>query len=79
MHILREIKNIKTYLYNQYQQSYILGYLAALVTTSNMNGANSWKRIGFILAQEFPLITNDILPGFKDGAKKSRQRNWNWC
>ncbi|MCK9190768.1 MAG: BMP family ABC transporter substrate-binding protein [Sphaerochaetaceae bacterium] len=60
-------ENIKTYEYNQYQQSVILGYLAGLITTSDMKNINSDKKVGFILSQEYPLITDDIIPGFKEG------------
>jgi simple sugar transport system substrate-binding protein len=60
---------IATYLYNQYEQSLYLGYLAGLITTSTMPNANSDKKIGFIAAQEYPLLNNHILPGFLAGAK----------
>jgi len=60
---------IRTYLYNQYEQSLFLGYLAGLVTTSSMPNANSQKRIGFIAAQEYPLLTNQMVPGFIEGAR----------
>jgi simple sugar transport system substrate-binding protein len=60
---------IKTYNYNQYEQSVFLGFLAGLVTTSNMPYANSQKRIGFIAAQEYPLLTRQMVPGFLEGAR----------
>ena len=60
---------IRTYLYNQYEQSLFLGYLAGLITTSDMPYANSHKRIGFIAAQEYPLLTNQMVPGFLEGAR----------
>jgi simple sugar transport system substrate-binding protein len=60
---------IRTYLYDQYEQSFFLGYLAGLVTTSNMANANAAKRIGFIAAQEYPLLTRQMTPGFLEGAK----------
>jgi len=62
-------RQIKTYSYNQYEQSLFLGYLAGLVTTSLMPHANSQKKIGFIAAQEYPLLTNEMVPGFIEGAK----------
>ncbi|WP_320130123.1 BMP family ABC transporter substrate-binding protein [uncultured Sphaerochaeta sp.] len=61
---------IRTYLYNQYEQSYFLGYLAGLVTTSSLPYANSDLKIGFIAAQEFPLLNKQIIPGFLDGAHR---------
>jgi simple sugar transport system substrate-binding protein len=69
---------ISTYLYNQYEQALFLGYLAGLVTTFPMPGRsgpmilrynNEAKRIGFIAAQEYPLLTRQIVPGFLDGAR----------
>jgi simple sugar transport system substrate-binding protein len=60
---------IATYLYNQYEQSLYLGYLAGLITTSGMPNANRDKKIGFIAAQEYPLLNNHILPGFLAGAR----------
>jgi len=61
---------IRTYLYNQYEQSVFLGYLAGLVTTSAMPNSNSAKKIGFIAAQEYPLLTREMVPGFLEGARR---------
>ncbi len=60
---------ITTAKYNQYEQAYIAGYMAALVSTSNMKMANSKKKIGLIAGQEYPDMTNIILPSFLKGAK----------
>jgi riboflavin transport system substrate-binding protein len=60
---------IRTYLYNQYEQSLMLGYLAGLITVSKMPNANNQKRIGFIAAQEYPLLTKQMVPGFLEGAR----------
>jgi simple sugar transport system substrate-binding protein len=60
---------ISTYLYNQYEQSLYLGYLAGLITVSKMPHANAAKKIGFIAAQEYPLLNKHILPGFLAGAR----------
>ena len=60
---------IRTYLYNQYEQSVLLGYLAGLITTSEMKNINDKKRIGFIAAQEYPLLTMHKIPGFIEGAR----------
>ena len=60
---------IRTYLYNQYEQSLYLGYLAVLVTTSSMPSANKDLKIGFIAAQEYPLLNKHMVPGFLDGAR----------
>jgi len=60
---------IRTYLYNQYEQSLFLGYLAGLVTKSALPHANAQKKIGFIAAQEYPLLTRQMVPGFLEGAR----------
>ena len=60
---------ISSWLYNQFEQSLFLGYLAGLVTTSNMPHANANRRIGFIAAQEYPLLTRHMVPGFLEGAR----------
>jgi len=61
---------ICTYLYNQYEQALFLGYLAGLVTTSAMPHANKASKIGFIAAQEYPLLNKQMVPGFLDGARR---------
>jgi simple sugar transport system substrate-binding protein len=60
---------ISTYLYNQYEQSLYLGYLAGLITTSNMPHVNAARKVGFIAAQEYPLLNKHIIPGFLAGAR----------
>lgn len=60
---------IRTYLYNQYEQSLFLGYLAGLVTTSSMEFANDDLKVGFIAAQEYPLLNKHMVPGFLEGAR----------
>jgi simple sugar transport system substrate-binding protein len=60
---------IRTYLYNQYEQSLMLGFLAGLITVSEMPHSNSSKRVGFIAAQEYPLLTRQMVPGFLYGAR----------
>jgi len=60
---------IRTYLYNQYEQSLYLGYLAGLVTTSSMPYANRDLKIGFLAAQEYPLLNKHMVPGFLQGAR----------
>jgi simple sugar transport system substrate-binding protein len=62
---------IATWLYNQYEQSLYLGYLAGLITVSGMEHANPAKKIGFIAAQEYPLLNRQILPGFLEGARRA--------
>ena len=58
-----------SYLYNQVEQSYMLGYLAGLITTSNMKGANEDLKIGIVVAQEYPVLNKMMVPGFLQGAQ----------
>jgi len=60
---------IYTLRYNQYQQAYMAGYLAGLVTSSSMEYANSQLKIGLIAGQEYPDMNQSILPGYTDGAQ----------
>jgi len=62
-------QQIRTFNYNQYDQSLLLGYLAGLVTVSDLPYANKQKKIGFIAAQEYPLLTRQMIPGFLEGAR----------
>ena len=64
--------NIQTYQYNKYEQSYLTGFISALVSTANsqdMKFANKDKKIALIAAQEYPVMNNIILPAFIQGAK----------
>lgn len=56
-----------TVLYNQTEQGYVTGYLAGLVTTSSMSGANRDKKVGFLIAQHYPVMDKIIAPGFEQG------------
>ena len=62
-------KNIYTFRYNQVEQSFLIGYFAALITSSNIEGINSDLKIGLIAGQEYPDMIGAILPGFKTGAE----------
>lgn len=61
--------NIYTFRYNQVEQSFLSGYFAGLITTSNIDGINSDLKIGLIAGQEYPDMIKAILPGFKAGAE----------
>ncbi|MDC7226592.1 MAG: BMP family ABC transporter substrate-binding protein [Spirochaetales bacterium] len=58
-----------SFLYNQVEQSYMLGHLAGLISTSDMPGANADLKIGIIVAQEYPALNKMIVPGFEQGAQ----------
>jgi len=56
-------------LYNQVEQGAMMGYLAGLVTTSNMDGATPDLKVGFIGGQEYEAMNLMIVPGYELGAK----------
>ena len=58
-----------SFLYNQVEQSYMLGYLAGLITTSDMPGVNADLKIGIVVAQEYPALNKMMVPGFEQGAQ----------
>lgn len=58
---------IHTVLYNQYEQGYLVGYLAGLVTKSGLPGANPEAVAGIVVAQSYPTFDLLIEPGFKAG------------
>ena len=57
--------HVYTMRYNQREQSYMAGYIAALETEAN----GGTKRIGLVAAQEYPVMNNIILPSYLEGAK----------
>lgn len=64
--------NIASILYNQREQSYLSGYVSALVASasdSEMKYSNGQKKIALIAAQEYPVMNDILLPGFIEGAK----------
>jgi basic membrane lipoprotein Med (substrate-binding protein (PBP1-ABC) superfamily) len=63
------IPNFYMLQYNQVEQGYIAGYLAGLVTKSKMKGANADLKIGAIVAQEYPALTKEMIPGYTQGAQ----------
>jgi basic membrane lipoprotein Med (substrate-binding protein (PBP1-ABC) superfamily) len=54
---------------NRYQQSYLYGYMMALVSTSTLPGANPDKKIGLIYGQHYTTMDDLIIPGIEAGAK----------
>lgn len=54
-------KNIATVCYNQYEQSYLTGYIAGLMSKNHA--------LALIAAQEYPVMNNVIYPYFEKGGK----------
>ena len=57
---------IYTLMYNQVEQGYLAGYMAGLVTKSRQKGGAAAK-VGAVVAQEYPVLNQQILPGFQQG------------
>ncbi len=66
---LEGVENIYTFRYNQFEQAFLSGHMAGLVTTSSMEGANDDLKVGLIAGQEYPDMNQAILPGFEEGAQ----------
>jgi simple sugar transport system substrate-binding protein len=61
----------KSIYFNQYEQAYLAGYLAGLVTQPDfgLTGSNPQKRVGLLAGQEYPVMDQQIRPGFLAGAQ----------
>lgn len=60
---------IKTIGFDQFQQGYLDGYFAALVSSSTLPKANKQHVIGLLAGQEYPEMNDEIRPGFLAGAQ----------
>ncbi|MFP3042772.1 BMP family ABC transporter substrate-binding protein [Treponema primitia] len=58
--------SIYTLRYNQWEQAYMAGHIAALVAKAAGQGQ---ARIGLVAAQEYPAMNDIILPGYREGAQ----------
>ncbi len=64
-----DLSNVYSMTYKQNEAGFLAGALAALVTTSDMEYANSDKKIGFVGARDTSAVINDFLVGYIEGAK----------
>ena len=62
------LDNVYSILYSQNEGSFLVGALAAMITTSDMALANPEKVIGFLGGMDIPVI-NDFKVGYEQGAK----------
>lgn len=62
---------VKTIAFNQFEQAYLAGYLAGLATLpeNGLPGANPARRVALLAGQEYPVMDNEIRPGFIAGAR----------
>jgi len=56
-------------LYNQVEQGAVMGYLAGVITASDMAGATPDLKVGFIGGQTYAALNSMILPGYELGAR----------
>lgn len=68
--IIESHPQMYTVLYNQVEQAAMIGYLAGLITTSDLPGATPELKIGLIAGQEYDAMGKMILPGFEQGARQ---------
>ena len=68
--------NVYTLRYNQREQAYMAGYIAALAAEEaapeggvSGTGPGVEKKLGLVAAQEYPVMNSIILPGFIEGAR----------
>jgi len=62
------LDNVYSILYKQNEGSFLVGALAAMVTSSNLPLANPQKVVGFLGGMDIPVI-NDFKVGYEQGAK----------
>lgn len=62
------VKNVYSILYKQNEGSFLMGALAAMITTSGMPKTNPEPIIGFLGGMDIPVI-NDFLVGYIEGAR----------
>lgn len=62
------LKNVYSILYKQNEGSFLVGALAAMITTSGMPKTNPEPIIGFLGGMDIPVI-NDFLVGYIEGAR----------
>ena len=62
------LDNVYSILYSQNEGSFLVGALAAMLTTSDLPNANPLPLIGFLGGMDIPVI-NDFKVGYEQGAK----------
>jgi len=63
-----DLDNVYSILYKQNEGSFLVGALAAMITTSNMPKANPEPLIGCVGGMDIPVI-NDFIVGYIEGAR----------
>jgi len=58
---------VATVMYNNYEQGWMVGYLAGLVASTPVDGRKPHGMAGIVVAQHYPSFDDLIEPGFKAG------------
>ena len=66
---VRGHERIYTAFVNKYEQSFLYGYMMALVSQSGMEGTNPDKLIGLVFGQHYTMMDDLIMPGMLEGAR----------
>jgi simple sugar transport system substrate-binding protein len=61
--------NLYTMRYNQREQAYVSGHIAALIALEGKTGAGGSKKIGLLAGQEYPAMNDIILPAYGEAAR----------
>jgi simple sugar transport system substrate-binding protein len=61
--------NIYTMRYNQREQAYVSGHIAALIAVEGKTGAGVSKKIGLLAGQEYPALNDIMLPAYEEAAR----------
>lgn len=60
---------IHTVLYNQYEQAWIVGYLAGLLSSTEVEGRKPHGMAAMVVGQHYPTLDRLIEPGFEAGLR----------
>lgn len=63
---MADVPTVYSLRYNQREQAYMAGYLAALLSAAD--GSGDTRSIGLLAAQEYPAMTGIIRPAYLEGA-----------
>ncbi len=67
-------KTVHSVAYSHFEQGFLNGYAAGLISKSNMQNANEGVRVGLIAGQEYPAMNTQIKAGFISGARQANPR-----
>ncbi len=62
-----EMDNVFSLGFKDEEMSYLAGYFAALVTSSDMENANNNKKVALVAGDTYPAMTNKMKPAFEKG------------